>query len=133
MASFMTCAMKTRFLNTFKSNTIISRLKEIKPIMIDYLNKYSIAAVIIWPLMYLFTSYFVKIVVKKFVETPNEILYKLCESIEQNNYINCVRILGKHPEYINMFNNNGYTPFLMASANGNTQIVKLMLKKGMFG
>ncbi|XP_056644715.1 ankyrin-1-like isoform X2 [Diorhabda sublineata] len=50
--------------------------------------------------------------------------------IKDKDTVRCVECLEQYPQSVNMFNKDGYTPFLIACANGNTQIVKVMLRKG---
>lgn len=72
------------------------------------------------------------LVLKLFNQKPlqDSILEKLCKTVLQNELANCLRILEEHPYYINSFTRNGYTPFLLACSCGNTQMVKIMLKRG---
>ncbi|KAJ8964536.1 hypothetical protein NQ314_004831 [Rhamnusium bicolor] len=71
-----------------------------------------------------------KIISIKIFKGEIDPLIRICQAIEENNTVGCVRLLEEYPHYINKFTGEGYTPFLVACANGNTQIVKLMLRKG---
>lgn len=56
---------------------------------------------------------------------------KLYKATECNDLITVMRILNQHPDYVNKFKNpEGYTPFMVASAKANTQMVQYMLNKG---
>ncbi|CAG9834781.1 unnamed protein product [Diabrotica balteata] len=59
-----------------------------------------------------------------------DIIDKLCAAAANKSVIECIFYLEKYPQYVNAFSKSGYTPFLVACANGNTQLVKIMLKKG---
>lgn len=96
-------------------------------------NKYFFTAVIISIVLYLLTVLTMKIIHKNYIQNPKDILDKLCRSIVEYNQVDCVRILEEHPQYINKHAENGYTPFLVACAAGNTQILKIMLRKGKYG
>ncbi|GJQ76933.1 hypothetical protein Trydic_g15131 [Trypoxylus dichotomus] len=55
----------------------------------------------------------------------------LYEAVSTSNNIEAIRIMRKCPSSINTFNTmEGYTPFLKACLNGNTQLVKYMLAVG---
>lgn len=70
-------------------------------------------------------------ILKQKVLLTNSIVEELCKAVLQNELINCITILDEHSEYVNRYTKSGYTPFLLACATGNTQIVKIMLRKGL--
>lgn len=56
---------------------------------------------------------------------------ELYKATERDDVITIMRILNQHPDYVNKFKKpEGYTPFMVACAKANTQIVKYMLTKG---
>lgn len=56
---------------------------------------------------------------------------ELYKATERDDVITIMRILNQHPDYVNKFKTpEGYTPFMVACAKANTQMVKYMLKKG---
>ncbi|XP_028132711.1 ankyrin-1-like [Diabrotica virgifera virgifera] len=59
-----------------------------------------------------------------------DIIEKLCAAVADKSILQCIFYLEKYPEYVNSFSKSGYTPFLIACAKGNTQLVRIMLKKG---
>lgn len=60
----------------------------------------------------------------------DDTLDQLCKAVLQNELINCITILEGHSECINRYTKDGFTPFLLACGTGNTQLVKMMLRKG---
>ncbi|CAG9863850.1 unnamed protein product [Phyllotreta striolata] len=67
---------------------------------------------------------------KQLIYDKNRIIQDLCKSIEENDIVTCIDIVRKHPQYINSYNNDGYTPFMIACACGNNPLVTLMLNSG---
>lgn len=59
-----------------------------------------------------------------------DILSTMCKAIEENDIVKCVKLCEQHSHCINKYTKGGYTPFLIACANGNTQLIKVMLRKG---
>lgn len=56
---------------------------------------------------------------------------KLYKAVECDDVVTVMRILNQHPDYVNKFKKpEGYTPFMVACAKANTQMVKYMLNKG---
>ncbi|VEN48625.1 unnamed protein product [Callosobruchus maculatus] len=85
----------------------------------------------IWFLLCFYAIFLImlKLFAKLYLNT--RIVDELCKCIEEGDTVRCVKLLDEYdPNYINVYNRNGYTPFLVACANGQTQIIKLMLKKG---
>ncbi|KAJ8986043.1 hypothetical protein NQ317_013928, partial [Molorchus minor] len=77
--------------------------------------------------------YLVSIIFLRMLATNNfkdDPLIKISKAIEENSFIKCVRLIEKYPQYINKYTDDGYTPFLIACANGHTQLVKFMIRKG---
>lgn len=95
-------------------------------------NSYFFTIVIIWAVIYFLFAYLVNTLVKNYSKNKEDILEKLSRCVVENRQVECVRILEEYPECINKYTKSGYTPFLMACATGNIQILKLMLKKGEF-
>ncbi|XP_066145017.1 ankyrin repeat domain-containing protein 22-like [Euwallacea fornicatus] len=55
----------------------------------------------------------------------------LYQAAQQNDLIRVITILNQCPSYVNKFKYpEGYTPFMVACANANTQMVRYMLKMG---
>ncbi|CAH1990284.1 unnamed protein product [Acanthoscelides obtectus] len=84
----------------------------------------------IWSILFFYGAFMamLKLIDKLFPNT--RVVDQLCKFIEEGDTVMSVKLLEKYPKYINAYNNMGYTPFLVACANGQAQILKLMLKKG---
>nr|CAH7741325.1 unnamed protein product [Callosobruchus chinensis] len=73
--------------------------------------------------------FILKLVTKLYLNS--RIVEELCKCIEEGDIVKCVNLLEVYdPNYINTYNQMGYTPFLVGCANGQTQIIKLLLKRG---
>ncbi|CAG9761366.1 unnamed protein product [Ceutorhynchus assimilis] len=56
---------------------------------------------------------------------------ELYKAVERNDTLKAHSILTNYPQYVNKFKNpEGYTPFMLACANANTSLVKVMLRCG---
>lgn len=103
--------------------------------MMEWCSSYRTMVLTMWlcliAILYVFFVFLFK-TLRLNKKKENDILMTLCNAIEANDIVKCVRLLEEHPHYINKYTKNGYTPFLIACANGNTQLVKLMLKKGKY-
>lgn len=95
------------------------------------LSSYLFTGTILWIINYLVFAYLMKALHRNYLKNSDD-LEKLCSCIVENRVADCVRILEKKSEYVNKYAKNGYTPFLLACSTGNTQILKIMLKKGNF-
>ncbi|XP_030759871.1 ankyrin-1-like [Sitophilus oryzae] len=52
-------------------------------------------------------------------------------AVTENNVLKAVCIINSNPQYVNKFKlPEGYTPFMIACANANTQLVSYMIQKG---
>lgn len=104
-----------------------------KPLIWEYhmfLNTYVSTVVICCIILYVIMTYVVKKLYKNYVQKRRDVLQELCNSVIEKRIADCVGILESHSKYINKYTEDGYTPFLIACFTGNTQIVKIMLKKG---
>lgn len=95
-----------------------------------FLNSYFSTAVILWMIVYVFLAFLIRMFHKNYIQNRKDILEELCKAIKEMRTADCVVLLEKYSEFINKYTDNGYTPFLIACSTGNTQLVKIMLKKG---
>lgn len=100
--------------------------------LLSLFHLYFFWGIIIWISLYFLINFLAKFVYNNYGRKQKNVLKELCIAVMENRLVDCVRIIECYPEYINKYNEDGYTPFLMACAAGNTQIVKIMLKKGKF-
>lgn len=101
--------------------------------MMEWCGSYQTMVITMWIcLIAMFYAFFMLLfkTVRLGNKEVNYILSTICRAIEQNDVVKCVKLLEKYPHCINRFTKDGYTPFLIACATGNTQLVKVMLKKG---
>nr|CAI5852483.1 unnamed protein product [Callosobruchus analis] len=85
----------------------------------------------LWFLIFFYAIFLVILKLFTKIHRKTRIVEELCKCIEEGDTVKCVKLLEEcDPNYINAYNDMGYTPFLVACANGQTQIIKLMLKRG---
>ncbi|CAH1101663.1 unnamed protein product [Psylliodes chrysocephalus] len=100
--------------------------------MFEWCSSYIYMIITLWICLGVITYLITIVAIRVYFHYRNEnqIVNNLCKIVEENDIVNCVRMVELYPKYINAFSDGGYTPFLVACANGNTQMVKVMLKRG---